>query len=107
MAEFYGFDLKQFDTSTLSGAYQNLGTPLAKAARYVHVWNTSTVDAYISTDGVKDDIRIPAGKDLPIPAYTQHTTQNFGSYIFKKGLQLKIKQVTAAAAGAVIVNIFT
>ena len=107
MAEFYGFELKEFDTASLSGSFQNLGSTFSKAARYVHIWNTSTVDVYITNNNSTNILRVPAGKDLPLVAYSQHNANNAGSYIFKKGTQLKVKQVTAAAAGAIIVTVCT
>lgn len=107
MAEFYSFELKEFDTSTLSGTFQNLGTVLLKAARYAQIFNTSTVDVYITADGTNNTFRVPAAGNLPIPSYPQHNANNDGCFVLKKGTQLKVKQVTAGAAGAVIVHIFT
>lgn len=107
MAEFYSFELKEFDTATLSASFQNVGTALSNAARYAHFWNTSTVDVYVTADGTNNNFRIPAGKDLPVPSYPQHNTLNEGAFVFRKGTQLKAKQVTAGAAGALIVHIFT
>lgn len=107
MAEFTKFELKEFDTASLTGSFQNLGTALGAAARYVHIWNTSTVDVYITNDNSTNILRIPAGKDVPLPSYPQHNTLNEASYVFKKGTQLKVKQVTAAAAGAIIVHVLT
>lgn len=107
MAEFYRFELKEFDAATLSGSYQNLGAALSNAARYVQFFNTSSVDVYISIDNSTNSFRIPAGGNLPVPSYPQHNTKNDGSFVFKKGTQLKVKQVSAAAAGAIIAHVFT
>ena len=107
MAQFYRFELKEFDTSTLSGTFQNFGTALLTAAKYAEFINTSTVDAYITIDGTNNSFRVPAGKTVPVPSYPQHNANNDGSFVFKKGTQLKVKQVTAGAAGALIAHIFT
>lgn len=107
MAEFYRFELKEFDTSTLTGSFQNLGTALSNAARYFQIFNTSTVDVYITNDNSTNIIRVPASSNLPIPSYPQHNSKDEGAFVLKKGTQLRIKQVSAAAAGAVIVHVFT
>lgn len=107
MAEFYRFELKEFNAASLNGTFQNLGSALSNAARYVHIWNTSDVDVYITANGTTNDFRVPSNGDLPIPSYTQHNTLNEASFVFKKGTQLQIKQVTAAGTGVIIVHIFT
>lgn len=107
MAEFLGFELKEFDTATLTANYQNLGSALLNACKHATIMNNTSVDVYVTTNGTTNDFRIPAGKELVIPSYDQHNTRNDGSYVFKKGTQLKVKQVTAAAAGSVVVHIFT
>lgn len=107
MAEFLRYELKEFDASTLSGTFQNFGAVLSNAAKYAEFINTSTVDAYITVDGTNNAFRIPAGKAVSVPSYPQHNTKNDGSFVFQKGIQLKVKQVTAAAAGAIIAHIFT
>jgi hypothetical protein len=107
MAEFTRFELKEFDTSTLSGTFQNLGSALAHAAKYAQFFNTSTVDVYVTVDGTNNAFRVPANSNLPVPSYPQHNANNDGAFVFKKGTQLKVKQVSAAAAGAFIAHIFT
>lgn len=107
MAEFLSFELKEFDTATLSGTFQNWGTALAKPAKYAQFFNTSTVDAYVTIDGTNNTFRIPANSNFPVPSYPASNNNNAGTIVFKKGTQLKVKQVTAAAAGALIAHIFT
>jgi len=102
-----GFELKEFDSASLTGAYQNLGSVLANPAYSVYINNKSNVDVYISTDGSTDDIRVATGKELPLTYFSRHNTLLKGSCIFKKGQQLHIKQVTGAGAGDIIVNILT
>ena len=105
MAQYSSFELREFNTANLTGSFLNLGAVLGQAAKYVHIFNTSTVDAYITNDNSTNIIRIAAGKDLPLPPYPYYGSDADSAYIFPKGTQLKIKQVTAAAAGAVIVQL--
>ncbi len=107
MAEFLGYELKEFNTASLTGSFQDFGTALSNPARYAEFINTSTVDAYVTIDGTNNALRIPAGKSVPVPSYSQHNTLNEGAYVLRKGVQLRVKQVTAAAAGALIAHIFT
>jgi len=107
MAEFTKFELKEFDTATLSGTFQNFGSVLGGAAHYAEFINTSTVDVYVTIDGTNNALRIPAGKSVPLPSYPQHNANNDSAFVLRKGIQLKVKQVTGAAAGALIAHIFT
>ena len=107
MAEFLGYELKEFDTATLTGSFQNYGSVLSNAARSAEFINTSTVDVYITVDGTNNALRVPAGKAVSVPSYPKHNSLNEGAFVLKKGVQLKVKQVTAAAAGALIGHIYT
>jgi hypothetical protein len=107
MAEFLRYELKEFDTATLSGTFQNFGSALSNAAKSAEFTNTSTVDAYISVEGTNNALRVAAGKVVSVPSYPKHNDLNEGSFVLKKGVQLKVKQVTAGAAGALIGHIYT
>jgi len=108
MAGTLGFELKEFDATSLDGTYQNLGSALASPARKVLFFNTSDVDAYISNDGSSNIIRIPSGKDVKIDSYDKHNDLNEAAFVFKSGTQLTVSQVTGAGlSGNIIAHIFT
>lgn len=107
MALFAGLELKEFNAASLTGSYQNLGSALGAPCYRVVLSNESDVGVYISTDGSSDDIRLSPGQILPLTYFSKHNNYNEGSYVFKKGTQLQIKQVTAAGTGTIIVNIQT
>jgi hypothetical protein len=107
MAEFIGFELKEFDTALLTANYQSIGSVLLKAAKRFQVFNNSDVDVYLSIEGVDADMRIPARRDLDVYAIDADFRQSEGSYALRAGKKIKIKQVTAAAAGSVIIHMFT
>jgi hypothetical protein len=52
--------LSSLDSSTLTGTFQILGSPLAFPARIVKITNTSNVGATISVDGVTSIDFVPA-----------------------------------------------
>lgn len=106
MAEFSSFEVREFDTSTLTGSFQSIGTPLSEAARFVQIFNTSSVSVYIGKSGATI-CRLPAQSSLFLPSYPRHNTLNEGAFVFPAKTQLQAKQVTGAAAGAIIVNIIT
>ena len=106
MAEFSNFEVKEFDTATLTGSFQSLGSPLSEAARFVQIYNTSSVSVYIGRNG-STIARLPAQSSLFLPSYPRHNTLNEGAFVFAANTQLQAKQVTAAGAGAIIVNIIT
>lgn len=109
-----GFELKEFNSGSLTGAYQNLGSALANPAYYAHIYNNSSEDIYISTDGSTNDIMVLSGQILPLTFYSRHNTLIRGSCLFPKGQQLYIKQVIVPLekvalppAPDIIVNILT
>lgn len=101
------FELKTFDSAALNGTYQNIGSVTANPCYYAVLSNESNVGVLISIDGVNPIIRLSAGQILPLNAYTRHTTELLGCYLFKIGTQFSIKQVTAPGVGSIILNILT
>ena len=67
----------------------------------------ATVSVLITSDGSTDQIRLSPGQILPLKFYDRSDTVTAAGYVFRKGTQLKIKQVTAAGTGDIIVNILT
>ena len=107
MALFAGFELKEFNAATLTALYQNFGTALINPCYYAVLSNESNVGVYISIDGTTDTFRLSPGQILVLNSYTRHNTLTEAAYVFKNLTQLRIKQVTAAGVGAIIVNILT
>ncbi len=105
MAQFYSFELKEFDAANLTGSFQNLGTSLSNPARYVHINNGSDVDVYITNDGSNNLFRVPAGQPLPMPA--SRDKRDEGAFIFSSQDQLQIKQTTGTGTGFIAVHIFS
>jgi hypothetical protein len=57
----YPMPMATFDSSTLSGSYQAIGTPLPDEARIVKMVNTSTVPVVVSLNGTTNHDVIPVG----------------------------------------------
>jgi hypothetical protein len=53
--------LRTIDSSTFTGAYQAIGSPLLHNCYLVKIVNMSGVDIVISDDGVNDKDVVPAG----------------------------------------------
>jgi len=107
MALFTYFELKEFNSATLTGAYQNLGSALTRPCYACNIYNGSDVDVYISTDGSTDDLRVASGESLSLAARAAWDIPRDGVILFKKATQLEIKQVTAAGTGTIVVNLLT
>ena len=105
--ERMGFELKEFNSASLTAAYQDFGAALASPAVSAMIFNDSNVDVYLSIDGVTDHMRIPAGEMLPVVPYNKHNHQNEARCVFAQGTQLSIKRVTAAGTGYITANICT
>lgn len=107
MALFAGLELKEFNAASLTGAYQDLGSVLSNPCYRAVISNESDVGVYVTSDGTTDQIRLSPGQILVLTFNSKHNNYNEGSYVFKKGTQLEIKQVTAPGTGAIIVNVQT
>lgn len=64
--------LRSIDSSTFTGAYQNIGTPLLHPASIVKFVNTSAVAVTISTDGINAMDIVPA-TSFALYDYTSNT----------------------------------
>jgi len=107
MSLLAGFELKEFNAASLSGTFQNLGTATLNPCYEAVISNESDVGCYISVDGTNNTFRLSPGQILPVKSYSRHFDNTEAAIVFKKGLQLRIKQVTAAGTGAIIVNLYT
>lgn len=107
MSKFASFELKEFDSASLTGAYQVFGSALSNPAYHLEIDNASDVDVYVSTDGSSDTWRIAAGAILSIPFYQSNNSLNEASYVLKSGIQLQIKQTSASGTGYIMANIAT
>lgn len=107
MAQFSSFELKEFDSASLTGSLQNLGSALSNPAYEMTINNDSDVHAYISADGTNNTWRIADGQSLVLRAKDADASLDEASILLKSGVQLKIKQVTGAGTGFITANIST
>jgi hypothetical protein len=104
MALFTDFEIKEFDSASLTGSYQNFGAVLTYPCYEVIFFNGSDVDVYVSLDGTTDNIRVASGQSLPMTGFRKYSPSPDGMYLFKKGEQLQIKQVTGTGTGFIVIN---
>lgn len=107
MALFTYFELKEFDSASLTGSFQNFGSALSRPCYQCEITNDSDVDVYISTNGSRNELRIASGTTLDIIGATKYNSLTESVVLFKQGTQLQIRQVTAAGTGAIFANILT
>lgn len=107
MSIISGKELKEFNAASLSGTYQNFGSALSSPCYYAYFVNKSDVDAYITSDGSSNQIRLPSNSTVPMTFFSWHNHYIKGSSLFAKGAQLQIKQVTAPGTGTIFVNLLT
>ena len=96
--------LRTFDTASLSGTKQNVGASIDFAVSKVSITNTSTVGVLISDGTTEDNIEIPGGGTLSIGEGIANNNSTSTKLVFPAGVQLQVEQVTAAAAGKLIIN---
>lgn len=82
--------LRTIDSSTFTGAYQALGSPLANAASLIRMVNNSDVVVTISTDGVNDHDIAPAGSFWLYDIASDSPTMS-DSVFAEKGRQYYVK----------------
>jgi len=81
--------LRSIDSSTFTGAYQAVGTPLGRNVRLVKFVNNSTVAVTISWDGVNDNDFVPA-KSFSLYDITSDKVKDDGWFI-STGTQFYVK----------------
>lgn len=108
MSRIFEIELKEFDATSLSGTYQNLGSALSNPGVKVQFFNTSDVDCYITIDGTNAAFRIPASGALTFDENTVRANADSPEYYLASGTQLKVKQVSGAGSdGDIIAHIVT
>ena len=94
--------LREFDSASLTGTYQNMGAVISGPAIGVQAVNNSDVEAYI-TDGFSE-YRVPPGV-ISLGQIEPFNTRTSGKYHAAKGTQYQIKQVTAAGTGGIWLHV--
>lgn len=97
--------LRTFDSASLTGAFQNVGTQVPFSTLALSITNTSDVDVLITDGSNEDDLRVAAGGTLSLGV--GNTNGQRDSLVpFAGNVQLQIKQVTAAGTGDIVVMCF-
>ena len=106
MSRLASYELFEFDATTLSGAFQDFGTPISNPVIIISFFNTSDVEVYITIDGINNTWRVPASATLTLDSRDISDNNNDSIYLIRKGAQLQVLQVTAAGTlGDIIANI--
>lgn len=87
--------LLSFDTSTLTGSYQSIGTSLPQPAFILKMVNTSTSNVIVSIDGVHDIDVLPGGS-----FFLYDETKGTQREMLQQGTLFFFKLETGAAASA-------
>lgn len=83
--------LRSIDSTTFTGSYQALGTPLANPASLIKLVNNSTVLVIISVDGI-NDVDVAPGNSFWLYDITTNTPSSGDDAIFvPKGRQYFVK----------------
>ena len=98
------FEIKEFDASTLTGAYQVFGTTLTYPCYEANIINESDTAVYISFDGVNDHIRLGAGKSFFMQGKNRIETWPKGEYLLKQGTQIYIRHNVGPGVGIIVFN---
>lgn len=97
------FELKEFNTTSLTGTYQNFGTATSGPSVKLQFINNSDVDVYI-TDG-SSEWRVPTGDKIEFQEVSRKNHQTGIRYLLSDTAQLQIKQVSGSGTGFVIAHV--
>jgi len=95
-----------FDSASLTGSFQNLGTVIDFPVLKVAIMNASDVACLITDGSSEDDFEIPANGTVNIGEGEISGTGTGTKFVFDKSTQLQVKQKTAAGTGNIIVMAF-
>lgn len=106
MTKEFDYEVRTFDTSSLSGSFQNMGAALSNPVVIMSISNPSDVGVIISKDGTTTNWQIPSLGTLTLDSRDiQEARGGPTRYLLNKGTQLEIKQVTGSGTGTVVVNL--
>ena len=106
MSRLASYELFEFDATTLTGSFQDFGTPVNNPVIILSFFNTADVDVYITIDGINNTWRLPSISTLTLDSRDISDNNNDSVYLIRKGAQLQVLQVTGAAtSGNIIANI--
>ena len=106
MSRLASYEQFEFDSTNLTGSFQDFGTPLVNPVIVISFLNPSDVDVYLSIDGINNTWRIPAGATYTLDSRDISDNNNDSIYLIRKGVQIEIMQVTGAGtSGDIIGNI--
>lgn len=94
--------LRSIDSSTFTGSYQALGTPVANSVRIMKFVNNSNQDVTISIDGVNDYEILPATSYFVIDFSANRETGN--AWELPSNTQFYVKGT--AGTGSVYLSIY-
>lgn len=101
MGRLRNYQVLEFDTSTLSGSFQNFGSTTTDEVVEMVIVNDSNVHVYVTVDGTNNDIRVPDGATVRFSTQTPDNRK----FLVAKGAQLKVKQVTGTGTGHIVANL--
>lgn len=96
--------LRTFDAASLTGSFQNVGSPIGFPSWRGTFINTSDVDVLITDQSSEDDIRVPANGTISISELIFSNSERPNKALFDSNVQLQIKQVTASGTGTIIIE---
>jgi hypothetical protein len=94
--------LRSLAYTSISGSYAAVGTPLSYPSRILIITNKCNTDMFFSVDGTNDHFIIPTGTAQLIDLNANRDGNKY-SFVFQKGTQFYVKQVSAPASGSVYI----
>jgi|ERR1700679_1100752 len=89
----------------ISATYAKVGNPLSFPARIICFTNTTDADVLFSSDGVTDQLIVPAGGFKLFDITTNHRPVNQDDFAFANGTQWFVRSTGAPTSGAVYIEV--
>jgi len=98
-------ELRSLAFGSISGSYAAVGTPSNNPIRLFCISNNTEGDMLFSRDGSTDELFVAAGSYKLYDIQSNINPNKEDTYVFDKGTQFYVKQVTAPTSGSVYIEI--
>jgi hypothetical protein len=96
--------IRELEYDQISGSYAAVGTPFDNPCRLICFSNNTEGDMYFSTDGVNNYLFVASGSFKLFDVSTNHRPSNQSDFVFEKGTQWYVKQISAPVSGFVYIE---
>lgn len=96
--------IKIIVAGSIGDIYQDVGSPTTHMIRCFKISNNTLGDMMFTTDGVNDQIFVPAGAFTLYDLQSNINPKHDDQFVLSIGTQFQVKQITAPVSGAIYIE---